>query len=304
MNRIFSLLSILLIFCVNSFAQQIPNSSFEIWSGSKPDSWNTSNQNFPLIGAITTVSRDMSDPQQGTASAKLTAVKVSIPFVGTYNIPGALTLGKLNVDLAKQSASVTGGYPFVGRPLKLSGYFKYQPVNNDTCLLGLGLFKWNNGKQDTLGFGAIDTFGIINTWTQFEIPIHYLSAATSDTVNILFLNSNPLDGIDHTGTALWVDNLSFDYGSVGIEGLTSVKEVQIYAEPFNKRLILEFAFDKPENLDISLYSMAGTETNHWKRSVQKSTERLDVNNLSPGTYVIRISSGNRLIDTRKITIFN
>lgn len=304
MNRITSFLFILLVFAVNSFAQQIPNSSFETWSAGKPDSWSTSNQNIPLLGTITTVSKDLVDPQQGAASAKLTAVKISIPFTGTYKIPGVLTLGKLNVDLANQKASVSGGYPFTGRPLKLSGYFKYQPVNNDTCILGLGLFKWNNGKQDTLGFGATDTFGIINTWTHFEIPIHYLSEATSDTLNIVFLNSNPVDGIDHTGTTLWVDNLSFDYGTVGIEGVTSAREIRLYAEPNAKCLILEFAFEKPENLDISLFNMAGSLTKQWKRSVLNSTDKLDVSNLSPGTYIIRISSGNRLIDTRKITILN
>jgi hypothetical protein len=304
MNRIIYSLFFLLIFCAKSFAQQIPNSSFETWTGGKPDNWSTSNQNIPLLGTITTVSKDLADPQQGAASAKLTVVKISVPFVGTYKIPGVLTLGKLNVDLVNQKASVSGGYPFTGRPLKLSGYFKYQPVKNDTCILGLGLFKWNNGKQDTLGFGAIDTFGIINTWAHFEIPIHYLSEATSDTVNILFLNSNPVDGVDHTGTAMWVDNLSFDYGTVGIEGVTPARDLRIYAEPNAKSLILEFAFEKQENLDISLFNMAGSLTNHWRRDVQKSTEKLDVNNLSPGTYIIRISSGKRLIDTRKITILN
>jgi hypothetical protein len=304
MSRIITSLFFLSIFCGKSLAQLIPNTSFETWSGGQPDSWSTFNQNIQLLGTITTVSKDLADPQQGKASAKLTAVKVSVPFAGTYKIPGVLTLGKLNVDLANQKASVRGGYAFTGRPLKLTGYFKYQPVNNDTCILGLGLFKWNNGKQDTLGFGAIDTFGIINTWTHFEIPIHYLSETTSDTVNILFLNSNPVDGIDHTGTALWIDNLSFDYGTVGINGVTSAREIRIYAERNSKCLILEFAFEKPENTDISLFNMTGSLTNHWKRSVQNSTEKLDVNNLSPGTYIIRISSGKRLIDTRKITILN
>lgn len=302
MNRIITSLFFLWILCGRSMAQQVPNSSFETWSGDKPDSWSTSNQNIPLLGTITTVTKDLADPQLGASSAKLTAVKITVPFVGTYKIPGVLTLGKLNVDLANQKASVSGGYPFTGRPLKLTGYFKYQPVNNDACILGLGLFKWNNGRQDTVGFGAIDTFGIINTWTHFEIPIHYMSEATSDTVNILFLNSNPIDGIDHTGTAMWIDNLSFDYGTVGIEGVTSAREIRIYAEPNAKCLILETIFEKQETINISLFNMAGSITNRWKRSVQNSTEKLELNALSPGTYIIRISSGNRLIDTRKITI--
>lgn len=300
MNRIISVLFILQIFCFNSFAQQIPNNSFESWSGGEPDSWHTTNT---ILGInFNTVAKDVADPQQGVASAKLTAVTKDIFFVGKYKIPGVLTLGNLNVNLLSQTYSLTGGASFMGRPQKLKGYFKYQPVNNDTCVFGLGLFKWNNGKQDTLGFAAMKTMGTYNSWTYFEIPVHYLVQGDPDTMNIVILNSNPLDGIDHTGTKLWVDNLSFDYGTVDIEGVTSAKGLRIYAEPDAQQLILEFAFDKQQNLDISLFNMAGIETNRWKRSVQRSTEKLDVNNLSPGLYVIRITSGNRLIDTRKITI--
>lgn len=302
MNRIISVLFILQIFCFNSFAQQIPNNSFESWTGGEPDSWNTTNT---ILGInFNTVEKDLADPQQGIASAKLTAVSKTIFLSGTYKIPGVLTLGNLNVNLITQTYSLTGGIPFTGRPEKLSGYYKYQPVNNDTCVFGLGLFKWNNGKQDTLGFAAMKTWGTYNSWTYFEIPVHYLVQGDPETMNIVILNSNPLDGIDHTGTKLWIDNLSLEYGTVGIEGVTSAKELRIYAEPNRRQLILEFAFIQKENLDISLFNMSGLETNHWKRSAQQSTERLDVNNLVPGTYVIRITSGNRLIDTRKITILD
>ena len=304
MNRIIPVLFILQIFIFNSFAQQIPNNSFETWSGGEPDSWGTSNQNLPIIGTIITVSKDVADPQLGSASAKLSVVKVDIPFVGTYKIPGALTLGKLNVDLNNQMASVSGGSPFTGKPLKLTGYFKYQPVNNDKCFFSLWLFRWVNGAKDTLGIGAINSSASANSWTRFEVPIYYTKEGTPDSVNILFLNSNPLDGLDHTGTAMWIDNLSFDYGTVGIESITTANGIQIYAEPDARQLILSSAFGKQENLDISLFNMSGIETRHWNLSMQQSTERLDINNLSPGTYLIRIASGNRLIDTRKITILN
>jgi hypothetical protein len=306
MKLIVPILFIILIhiFSLNSFAQQIPNSSFEAWSGGEPDNWNTSNQNIPLIGVITTVSKDLSDPQQGETSVKLTTIKISIPFNDSYTIPAALTLGKLNIDLVNKTASVNGGYPFSGNPTKLTGYYKYQPVNNDKCVIGMGLFGWTNGTRDTLGFGAIDTLGTTNTWTRFEVPVQYLMDGTPDTMNILIVNSNPIDGLDHTGTIMWVDNLSFEYGSVGIEGLTSAKNIRIFAEPYARQLILSSTFGKQENLDISLFNMSGTETMHWKRTMQLSTEHLDVSNLMPGTYVIRISSGNRIIDARKITMLN
>lgn len=304
MKRILSSLIAMLLWGISSFAQQMPNGSFETWTGGEPNSWNTSNQNLLGLVDFTTVTKDLTNPQQGTASAKLTVVTKTIPLVGTFTLQGALTLGTLTIDPIGQTATLTGGYPFTGMPQKLTGYFKYQPVGNDTCYFGWGLTKWKNGVQDTIGYTAIDTMGTFNTWTYFELPLEYLIWEEPDTMNILFVNSNPLDGQNHTGTKMWVDNLSFVYGTVGIEGVTFAKDLSIYAEPYARQLILSSTFAKQENLDISLFNMAGVETNHWKRNMQIATERLDVNALPPGTYVIRITSGKQLIDSRKITILN
>jgi hypothetical protein len=302
MKKNLTFISILLILYLNSFSQQIPNSSFETWAGGEPDSWNTTNQNIAGFGTFTTVTKDASAPQSGTASAKLTVVTKTIQFLGKLTLPGVLTLGILKIHPIKQTASVSGGYAFTGMPQKLTGYFKYQPVNNDTCTIGWGLTKWNNGIRDTIGLGAKIAMGSVTSWTYFEVPLKYRIAESPDTMNILFLNSNPLDKIDHTGTTMWVDNLSFVYGTVGIEGVTSAKDLKIYAEPFSRQLILSSTFGKQENLDIRLFNMAGTETRRWKRSMIQSTEHLDINNIPTGTYVIRISSGKRIIDSRKITI--
>lgn len=291
--------TILLTISFISFAQQIPNGSFETWSNGEPNGWNSTNN---LLGFVfNTIKEDLSDPQQGLASAELIAVTKTILFT-PYKIPGVLTLGTITIDPIAQTYSLTGGYPFTGSPKKLTGYFKYQPVNNDMCVFGVGFFKWNNGTQDTLAYGVKDTIGTFNTWTSFEAPIHYLKPGIPDTMNILILNSNPLDGLDHTGTKLWVDNLMFDYGNVGIDVVTSSKEINVYAGRDTRQLILTSSFVKQESLDISLFNMSGIEARHWKRNMQQSTEHLDVNNLPPGTYVIRISSGNCLIDSRKITI--
>lgn len=303
MSKIVLFVSIISILCFQSYAQEIPNNSFETWASGEPDNWNTSNQNI-LGFDFTMVSKDVTDPQLGGASAKLTVVTKTIPFVGTYTMPGVLTLGILNIDLIAQTASVTGGYPFTGMPQKLTGYFKYQPVNNDICTMGLGLFKRNVGKQDTVAFGAIDTSGTFNSWTHFEIPINYMIWEAPDTMNILFLNTNPYDGLSHTGSKLWIDNLSFVYGGVAIEGLTFDKGISIYAERDSKQLVLSSTFEKQENLNISLFSIAGTEVRKWKRTMRVSTERLDVNSLPPGTYVVRIAYANRIIESRKITILN
>ena len=303
MKRIVYVISLLLICCLSGFAQGVPNGSFETWGSGEPDSWNTSNTN--ILGLdFTPVTKDLTSPEDGTASAKLTVVTKTIPFVGAITIQAALTLGTLNIDPIAQTATLTGGYPFTAMPQKLTGYFKYQPVNNDTCYFGWGLTKWHNGGRDTIGYVAKDTMGTINAWTYFELPLEYTIWEAPDTMNILFVNSNPSDGLTHTNTKMWVDNLSFVYGVVSIQGVTFAKGLSLYAERDARQLVLSSTFEKQENLDIGLFNMAGNEMRHWKRSMQTSTEHLDVGGLVPGTYLIRILSGSRLIDSRKITILN
>jgi hypothetical protein len=251
---------------------------------------------------FTTVSRETANPKEGLSSARLTVVTKNIPFIGPVTMQGALTLGELTVDPFAQTATLTGGYPFTGMPQKLTGYFKYQPVNNDTCVFGWGLMRWNNGVQDTIGYGAIDTMGTFTSWTYFEVPLEYAMWETPDTMNIGIVNSNPLDGVDHTGTKLWVDNLSFEYSGVAIEGLTFANGIKIYAEPFSRQLVLETSFTEVKKLDISLFSITGQLAGKWNRSMQTDTEHLSMFDLDPGVYVIRISSGTKLIESRKITI--
>ena len=119
MKRKLTTIIILLTLSLAGLAQGIPNGSFETWSAGEPVDWNTSNQNIVGFNFIT-VQKETANPQLGSASARLTVVTNTIPFVGTFSLPGVLTLGVLNIDLIQQTASVTGGYPFTGMPQKIA----------------------------------------------------------------------------------------------------------------------------------------------------------------------------------------
>lgn len=300
--NILTLTFVLLLILINPLqAQQMPNGSFETWSGGKPTEWNTSN--YSLLGINwDVVTKETSSPQQGTSSAKLSVVTKNVPFVGSITIQGALTLGVITMDPVAQTATVSGGYAFTGMPQKLTGYFKYQPIANDTCYLGWGITKWNNGVRDTIGYAAIDTMGTFNNWTYFEIPLEYLIWEQPDTLNILFLCSNPLDGVNHTNTKMWVDNLSFVYGTVSIEGLTFDNHIKIYGQQESQQLIIEPEFDKPKSVLIELINMSGLVVNKWETTLFRNRELFDISNNKSGVYVIRISDKQQVIETRKITL--
>ncbi len=291
----------LLTFCLLCYqpitAQDIPNASFETWSGGEPVNWHTTNQPF-----FTTVTRDGANPQDGSYSAQLKVVTTTIPFVGTYSMPGVLSTANLEADIINMSFNIWGGYPFTGMPNRLAGYLKYQPVNNDTCYFGWALSKWQNGARDTIGLGYAYKGGTINDWTYFEIPIEYHIWENPDTMNILFLNTNLADGQTHTNTKMWVDNLSFIYGPVGIDGITFPDDIRIYANGETRRLIIETSYSNPLKLTLRLFSINGALLMEANRNMSQSTEYIDVSNYKTGTYILQVSDGNRQIVSRKISI--
>jgi hypothetical protein len=285
-----------------AFSQDIPNAGFETWLNGGPAGWHTTNTTF-LILTFNVVNKETVNPQSGLCSARLEVVTKTIPFVGTYTVPGVLTLSDINIDLAQGTFNISGGYPFTGMPQQLAGYIKYQPSGADTAYYGFALTKWNNGVRDTVGFAADTISGIISAWTRFQLPLTYNIWEAPDTMSILFLCSNVKDPVVHTGTKMWVDSLSFIYGTVGIEGITFGKEYRIYADAATRELLIETAFNVPRILDLTLFNMAGQAVVKKREAMEHSTERIETGQLPPGTYILRISEGKKLLDSRKISLF-
>lgn len=295
------LLLSLLVFCRLSKAQDIPNHSFEYWEGNEPTDWGTSN--YSLMGFTwDVVKQETNDAQDGNSSAKLTVVKKAIPFFGSYSIPGAITLGEFFIDLLGQQVSISGGVPFTGMPTKLTGYLKYEPVNNDTCYIGWGLSKFNGVSTDTIALAAIDTFGLINEWTYFEVPADYQQQINPDTMNIIISCSNPIDGLDHTGTKLLIDNLVFEYGGIGIEGVTFINNIQIYALRDSKHLKIVPEFNKLTNTRIDLYNTGGQVLKSWNKDLFSEPIVLDLSEFKTGIYIITFTNNKGVFESRKVIV--
>jgi hypothetical protein len=309
MNKLFARFTIILltIFSIiissaSSNAQDvIPNADFEQWAGGEPDSWNTSNMMI-LFTQFTTVTRETSNPQSGSSCAKISTVTQNVFPIGSVSIPGILTLGELNIDYIGQTASLTGGTPFTGVPQALTGFYKYQPTALDSCFLGFGLFRWKEGRRDTIGY-AYTTIGSATTaWTPFEVGLNYDIWEAPDTMNIVFLASNALDGLPHGGTKLWVDNLSLVYGNVSIEGITFPSELKIYANGAKHLLIIRPYLKQQQLVDMDIFDMAGQLRIHQSCSMQNTELTLDIAYLHPGTYVFRANIPGEKPFTRKFTV--
>jgi hypothetical protein len=213
------ILSIVTILLLNltSFSQQIPNASFENWStrptwGYLPTSWYGTNYvDLNYIG----VTRETDNPMDGTYFVKLTAKSQNV-FGTTYKAPGGLTLSDLyhatKVDLFKEGKP-KAGVAYTARPTRLTGFYKYTSINNDSYYMSVALTKWRGTTRDTIGYAENRSSQTVTDWTKFELPIQYRSQDIPDTLNIVFLTTPVFKESDlskvQVGSTLSLDKLEF-----------------------------------------------------------------------------------------------
>lgn len=267
----------------------IPNPDFEEWSGGEPVGWNTINQSV-LGTSFTCVTRDQTNAQHGTSSVKIETVTHNIFLVGPVTMPGILSLGEITLDIINQTGSVEGGVPINTQPNMLRGYFKYLPATGDSCIMGIGMSKWNGTGRDTIAYAYTTIGGQTTDWQEFAIPIEYLIWTVPDTMNIMFFSSNLLTGSPVSGSNLWIDNLWLEYGPV------SVKEA---AQPENQALVL---VNNGNNLTlrnlpeeggfIRILSLNGAVIIQDQLKSGRTESEINISRLTPGLYIVQVTSAS------------
>jgi hypothetical protein len=288
MMKTWFLIFLFFFFSGAMIAQQIPNGDFEIWSGLNPDQWDTSNETVMGLYQFTTVTKETSNPQNGSNSAKVETVSQNIIFVGTVTMPGILTLGDFILDIVAETAVIEGGIAFAHRPLALKGYYQATPVANDSAFVGVGFTKWNPllNQRDTIGEGLMYFSQTVNSWTEFTIPVQWSSPDNPDSCNIIVASSDVINITSFpTGSTIRVDNLSFEYSTVGIEVLREPSEIIVYPNPVSDILTFELngTIDSETQCVIEIFNIDGkkvlSETNTGKQTIN-----IPVNTLSAGVY--------------------
>lgn len=284
-------LILLLIFCFSSLtegvlrAQDIPNSGFENWSGGEPVGWNTINQTI-LGTTFTPVTREQSNPHGGSYSAKLETITHNIFIVGPVTMPGVLSLGEITLDILNQTGTVEGGVPVSGAPVVLRGWFRYLPSANDSCIMGIGLSRWNGVSRDTLAYAYLTIGGQHPDWQEFSLPIAYLTPGQPDTMNIMFFSSNLLAGSPVTGSKLWVDDLWLEYGTVSVNDVGLNAAFGVFA--VNNGQQLEVRCPDDNGVILQLVNMNGTLMEQIQLPPGDTPVIIDIHGLKPAMYIVRL----------------
>jgi hypothetical protein len=311
------LVIILMLFGSVTFSQVLlPNGDFENWTevqGSGPDStyWIPSGDFFGTLNELAWVPQNpgpvtcyrTTDSHSGTYAAAL--VSKLYTSIGIF-IPGMLGTSKLLITQA--TIKLGKPCPYGCDPKHFTGWFKYFPVNGDSCKFAILVSHYNTSThhRDTLAYGDTLIKATVATYTMFDVPVKTINVGTApDSLTILavasgaFSVTNLLGGQGQPGSTLYVDDLSVEY-PLGIQQvLLPEVAVNTYPDPASDMLTIELS-TKVNNGLLQVYNLQGKMMEKINLSDTKTT--VSISHLSTGTYYYKLTNGKEVINTGSFVI--
>jgi hypothetical protein len=200
--------------------------------------------------------------------------------------PGIAVSGVLNTT----TFEAVSGFPYTDRPESLDGSWQYMAGGSDQGYIAVYLTKWNTGLnlRDTLAQLKYPLPGMVMSWRNFSLPFIWSGSAYPDSAMIILSASgkNPVNG-----SYLYIDDLAFAGGTVGMNNLSTIPDLIIYPNPVTRNKLMidlkrkDFTAESIDILDIQGNTIPGKTMIN-----QHFPVTLDVSDLHPGEYFLRINS--------------
>lgn len=285
MNRFYPL-ALLCLFALTSqnLLAQIPNGDFETWTTAgayeDPNGWVTANPNISGLTSTKDFSTLKStDANGGSFSAELHTKTNTVTGLGTFQIPGVLTNGMIN--LLAQTAE--GGQPWTSKPQFLKGWYKYSPAGGDSSLVRAIFTVWTGTKTDTLADVSWSESGTVTSWTEFSEYIDWLDVRSPDTVQIVCLSSADFLG-GSAGSTLLLDDLSLDGTNFLAENERPQIGIKMFPNPAKSDL--EFQFDQNISGSIVIYDIVGNKIGSYE--TDGNNKVISVADFQDGLYLYQL----------------
>ena len=288
--------------CSLLFAQ-IPNGGFESWSNGAgynvPDSWDNMN---PLTNSMSMYTCMKGTPgAAGHAYLKL----VSTAVTGMGVVPGVATCGTF--DMSNMSAPTPkAGFAFTQRPQTLDGKWQYMASGSDGGFITVLLTKWNNAMmmRDTVAYTLLMTHSMQMSWSNFSIPVTYISQEYPDTAMILLSASGTTP---EDGSYLYVDTLHFTGSVAGTTGIKNeaqtIHDMNVFPNPATNHLAVTFNTTATTHMQIQLVDISGRVVFEKAEDAAQGNNMLNINvsGYSKGIYFLTLRSENTT-QVKKIVI--
>lgn len=317
MKKILSSLLVLSLFGAAVAQSDIPDGGFENWT----DKGSYIDYGTDLLMTLNGL-YDMNGDEMETA---LTAFRESNAYEGNYAIrltsvwfggdvifvPGALaTLNEPETDnyvsdfLNLHHIKLTESYEF--KPWRLTGYYKYAPVNGDSAAIELKFYQQNGNVLSTCEKYVITEAA--DQWTPFDITTGLQNSIYGVAeISLVFASSAAYDFADleqcegQAGSSLYLDGLAFRYDNepLGlIEPLIPVVKTSVYPNPTTENV--NFDFNKDVNANLVIYNINGQQI--ATSQINGNHAEYNASALANGTYLYRIIDGNTILSSGKFAV--
>lgn len=264
--------------------QQVPNPFFEIWTSAivnEPNDWYTLNFGNIYDGNYS-VTQETSAPYMG-----LSACRIRTTIAEWGDTIGYITNGNFNGPNGPG-----GGMAVYQNPSKITGYYKFIPVGNDTGLAGGWSTRWDViGDSAMTVEEALILLPAASSWTYFEINFAYNGFPNPDTLAIAFASSNfegnpALIGV---GSELYLDEIGVSYYPLGItDDHSSV--VSVFPNPATRFINVRLEEISAGENTFSIYDSQGklVKSAQIVNGGQSGFYTMELSELPAGTYVWEI----------------
>jgi hypothetical protein len=260
-----------------------PNAGFEDWNEvlseeEVPDDWFTSNAfNTESSGIGITKTEDS---YEGDFAAKL---ENKVVLWG--DTIAVLTNGAFGEN------GVFGGMSVDKTPERLTGHYKYSPVGQDSAIVSVTLFHFNDTTNVTEILETTQIkLGTASEYSLFELTIPYNAYPTPNIVNISFF-AGKTDGGAGFGSTLFVDALQMTYKPDGIGDMVTTNGFVAFPNPVSKTLFFQFKQPIYKDINVAIIDLMGkTVFQKTIKAAQSESFNLEVSNLENGFYFYRMTS--------------
>ncbi len=275
---------------------QLQNNSFEDWislgTSDSVEHWNNAVNFNTVLGTIRISTAEKStESNSGNFSIKLQG-KTYL----THSLPGMVTLGAVNI--ANLPNPFKGGVPFTDRPLGVSFRAKYTISETDTAFMVAVLTKYNEGKTDTVGITFFPITQNTPEFTEFVTPFVYLKTIEPDTMNMVFVSTNPLSA--KSTSALFVDDVKMMY-EIGAFPTLALPATEITDKSFvanwlpalnSEEYIIDVATDNSFLNILSEYNNLVVNTSNFLVEIPEAEQGQDAY-----FYRVRVKYGDTTVST-------
>ena len=273
-------LFLIILFSIPTGAQ-ILNGGFEAWTnGINPDYWSSNNA---FVYSVITESTDK--------------------YIGNYAVKGEV----VNYDSSSIPPLFFGGAKGEGfsvnkRYDSFEGYYKFVSIGGDFFNAIIIMYKDNKPIASTN-----TSLTPSPDYSNFKIPIHYLTSEIPDRFSIKFLIADTSGLIPaHIGSYFLLDEVQLtgdaatDVSNIDSNIPSKFHVYQNYPNPFNPTTTIKYSIPEANDIIINIYDINGTLINTLLNKKQSAgTYEVTWNgknnshiSVSSGIYLYRITSGN------------